>query len=156
MVTLTVRARECVGCSLCVLACSFAHTRTFSELASRVRVFRNVTEYYELPLVCVQCVAKPCLEACPIGALKFEEGSGIVVVNREKCMRCGKCATACPFGGIHEGREGYPLICDLCGGDPQCVKFCPTGALAEVDLDEKKKLEEENRVLAYVWGGRVG
>ena len=25
--------------------------------------------------------------------------------------------------------------CDLCGGDPACVKSCPTGALEYVDMD---------------------
>jgi Fe-S-cluster-containing hydrogenase component 2 len=33
----------------------------------------------------------------------------------------------------------FPLKCDLCGGDPQCVKFCPTEALVFTD----KRVEGE-------------
>ncbi|MCH6588008.1 MAG: (Fe-S)-binding protein, partial [Proteobacteria bacterium] len=25
--------------------------------------------------------------------------------------------------------------CDLCGGDPECAKACPTGAITYVDAD---------------------
>ena len=36
----------------------------------------------------------------------------------------------CPFGAILYDPDNRRVIkCDLCGGDPQCVRFCPTGAL---------------------------
>jgi hypothetical protein len=36
-----------------------------------------------------------------------------------------KCAEACPAQYIRGNADtGQPLICDLCGGDPQCVKAC--------------------------------
>jgi len=57
---------------------------------------------------------------------------------------------ACPFGAIYV-HEDYdlPIICDMCGGDPECVKKCPTGALRlipESTLGEFKRL---NNVLSY-------
>ena len=30
---------------------------------------------------------------------------------------------------------GLPLICDLCDGDPACVKRCATGAIIYADRD---------------------
>jgi Fe-S-cluster-containing hydrogenase component 2 len=42
-----------------------------------------------------------------------------------------------------------PLKCDMCGGDPECVKKCPKGALRlipESALGESKRL---NNVLSY-------
>lgn len=27
------------------------------------------------------------------------------------------------------------LKCDLCGGDPECVKFCPRNAIEFMDID---------------------
>jgi Fe-S-cluster-containing dehydrogenase component len=38
---------------------------------------------------------------------------------------------ACPFGVVALHPEtGLAIICDLCGGDPACVKRCATGAIA--------------------------
>ena len=37
---------------------------------------------------------------------------------------------SCPFGAITYDTDRRSLMkCDLCGGDPQCVRFCPTDAL---------------------------
>jgi ferredoxin len=33
---------------------------------------------------------------------------------------------------LHPEKE-IPLLCDLCGGDPECSKRCPTGALVTVE-----------------------
>ena len=44
------------------------------------------------------------------------------------------CMQACPFGGTSfDPVESRILKCDLCGGDPECVKYCPSGALKYVD-----------------------
>ena len=45
------------------------------------------------------------------------------------------CVVACPFGNIYfDSVSTYPVKCDLCGGDPRCVKFCPSGAISWVPL----------------------
>ena len=41
--------------------------------------------------------------------------------------------------------------CDLCGGDPKCVKYCPGGALSFEDPDARdvrKKLTADKIVAA--------
>jgi iron only hydrogenase large subunit-like protein len=43
----------------------------------------------------------PCEEACPVGAIKKNE-SGKEEIDPDKCVYCGKCITACPFGAIFE------------------------------------------------------
>jgi Fe-S-cluster-containing dehydrogenase component len=35
---------------------------------------------------------------------------------------------ACPLHAIWSGTDGL-ILCDLCGGDPECVKVCYTEAL---------------------------
>jgi len=36
----------------------------------------------------------------------------------------------CPFGAIRYDSDRKQVIkCEFCDGDPQCVRFCPTGAL---------------------------
>jgi len=52
----------------------------------------------------------------------------LVEVDSSRCIGCGACAEACPFGVIHVLR-GIAIKCDLCGGDPECVKHCTPNAL---------------------------
>jgi len=48
-----------------------------------------------------------------------------VLVDKEKCTSCGLCIEACPgqIPLLHPG-DKKAVICDLCGGDPQCVRAC--------------------------------
>jgi Fe-S-cluster-containing hydrogenase component 2 len=54
--------------------------------------------------------------------------TGAVLVDKEKCTACGLCINACPgrIPHIHP-TDRYTVICDLCGGGPQCVKVCREG-----------------------------
>lgn len=77
------------------------------------------------PRVCIQCENAPCIEVCPTDALCRNEIRGVIECKEERCVQCHLCAEACPYGGIRfeEGSDRL-LICDLCGGDPACVKVC--------------------------------
>ena len=68
--------------------------------------------------------------ACPTGALYEDPESHLVIHDPALCDGCGHCVEACPFDAIWiDERECVALKCDLCGGDPQCVKYCSPGAL---------------------------
>lgn len=84
----------------------------------------------EIPTLCWRCEDAPCVQKCPEGGLERED-SGVIRLDRELCNGCGICKEACPVGGVFFAPDGYPLICDLCGGSqkPQCVEICPSGAL---------------------------
>ncbi len=46
------------------------------------------------------------------------------------------CFLFCPSGAISiDPNTLLPIKCDLCGGDPECVKACPTGALDFIRVD---------------------
>lgn len=104
--------------------CSFHHEKAVWPEASRITVY----ELYPgapVPTTCVQCDDYPCVNACGFGALRVDESTGAVVVEESKCTLCGSCRLACPLSipKIVNGKNSV-LICDLCGGDPQCVKIC--------------------------------
>ena len=115
---------KCTGCRRCEIVCTLHHERQIWPEASRVRVFMLVPGV-EIPHVCTQCTDYPCVDSCPYDALSVDEGTSAVSVDKEKCTACGACITACPGKVPHiHPRDDYVLICDLCGGDPQCAKAC--------------------------------
>lgn len=71
-----------------------------------------------------------CEAACPFDAIKMGE-NGLPVVDREKCVGCGKCAKTCPkhlFALIAEDTKGPVAKCS-CKSDnkPQIRKDCTAG-----------------------------
>jgi Fe-S-cluster-containing hydrogenase component 2 len=42
----------------------------------------------------------------------------------------------CPFSGLRVLSDRKVVKCDLCGGDPYCVKYCETGALKYVKVED--------------------
>ena len=135
----------CSGCRRCELACSMHHEGWMWPEASRVRVFMPFPGL-EVPHFCAQCDDYPCVESCPVEALSVDEDTTAVLVDREKCTSCGECIDACPgkVPFLHPG-DNKATICDLCGGDPECVKVCHEARydalrLVEEEMDENRKL----------------
>lgn len=82
----------------------------------------------DFPHFCTQCEDYPCVEACPVKALSISPKTSAVLVDEEKCTGCGLCIDACPGRIPHlHPTENHILICDLCGGNPQCAKVCQEG-----------------------------
>lgn len=126
---LLVDETRCSGCRACEMICSFRHTGEFGEASARVRVTKREGEGIDRPQLCRQCGQARCVEVCPRQALSRDASTHAVLLDRERCSRCGACRKACPFGAVHGDGEGYPLICDLCGGQPACADRCATGAI---------------------------
>ena len=127
---LIVTPARCNGCKSCELACSFYHTKDKNKPGiSRIKAY-SYTEEVNVPVVCEQCDDAACVRTCPTHALALNEVTGVVEFNKFKCVECGMCSVACPFGNITiEAETKDVLKCDNCGGDPVCAKFCPTDAL---------------------------
>jgi Fe-S-cluster-containing dehydrogenase component len=122
---LVVDSTQCTGCNSCMLSCSFEHEGLFNLAKARIWVDRDAERADYTPRVCVQCDDAPCINSCPVNALSRDQTTGAIAVTRGACDGCGVCAASCPFDGIgFDDADGMPLICDLCGGDPACVKFC--------------------------------
>ncbi len=125
-----VDERRCSGCRACMVACVFEHEGHFGVATARLYVAKIDTQGLDRPHVCRQCPEPACVAACPNGALVRDKAAGAVCLQEDDCVACGSCAEACPFGAIRfHPRSGQPLFCDLCGGDPACVKRCATGAI---------------------------
>ncbi len=120
----SVDSRLCVGCKQCELVCSLTKTGTFNPHKARIRVTRNQVKGNYVPGICYHCKQPKCQQACPEDALKRDIETGAVVLNESLCSGCRACVVACPFGAVQVDPDGNILKCDLCGGDPTCVKYC--------------------------------
>ncbi|MEM1508577.1 MAG: 4Fe-4S binding protein [Thermofilaceae archaeon] len=112
----------CVGCMMCVFACS----RRFgdggvSKSAIKVASIGGIERGFRV-IVCRACSDPPCAYVCPTTALKQREGGG-VSINLAKCIGCGNCVRACPYGAIMWDEEASkPVVCAHCG---YCTRYCP-------------------------------
>jgi len=138
----------CTGCRACEVACSFKHFQEFNPVKSNIHVSIYAEEASFVPLACIQCAVPLCKEVCPTGALQKSEVNGAPVINVivEKCVGCKMCMLACPFGCITVSDTGRAHKCDLCGGDPECVISCNTGALS-FQSTEESALQQKRSVV---------
>lgn len=128
--SLMVERANCTGCHSCVFACSLYHENVVRPATAKIYIRR----YYglvDVPMMCWHCADAPCVAACPITPVKAIEknkDTNVIAYTDEKlCLgaSCNKCMEACPPQYLRRHPEtAKPMFCDLCGGDPQCVKAC--------------------------------
>ena len=137
---ITLDLAKCSGCSRCEVNCSFFHSGKIGRSGARIKVVKIEAIGIDYPVVCQQCRERYCTK-CPEKAI--QTGSlGEVIVAPTLCTACGTCEILCPIGAI-ELYENIPLVCDLCGGDPRCVKACTLEAIHyESDLNGAVSLKE--------------
>ncbi|MFC1958796.1 4Fe-4S dicluster domain-containing protein [Chloroflexota bacterium] len=118
------------------MVCSLVHEGECSTVKSRIRTVRDEEFGNNMVSLCLQCADADCIESCTFGALSRDEETGVVAVDDKSCTACEECVVACPVGAIYPNKEKDTVFkCDLCGGDPECVKFCSREALILKDID---------------------
>lgn len=127
---------KCSGCAVCVSVCSFrrkGYVRPVNGSNGRIKfVYVNPTDSYVV--VCHQCEDAACAKACPQEAITRHSATRAWMVDVEKCIGCGLCVDACPYGAIYiDAENGKADKCDLCQGEPACVKYCAAQALKLAD-----------------------
>lgn len=133
---------RCTGCGICESECSLRYGKTFDTWNSRIRV-RHFEPSLDIASVCAICSDAPCVAVCPkeAGALSRDQLTGAILLNNSKCIGCGACLKVCAKDRsdvIRMSRDGKKAvgICDLCGGDPACVKVCPEQCLTLVPANQ--------------------
>lgn len=132
---LIVDPAKCLGCFSCMVACSTKNEGGGDLNLSRIKVTSFLKEAYSVPTVCLQCETAYCALVCPVAALAKNAETGVVELDRDRCIGCKLCLIACPFGNLTLV-NGVSAKCDLCGGDPTCVKVCQWQALTYGEADE--------------------
>lgn len=143
--TLIVDAQKCSGCRSCESYCSLKHEGVCAPSKGRIHVVKWEQEGLFVPINCMRCREPACEMVCPKRATFRNYATGAMQVDPHRCIGCLSCVFACPFGATFvDHDDGHVLKCDLCDGDPTCVKVCPTGALTfeEVSKETFRKLME--------------
>ena len=132
---------RCIGCHSCSLACArLGHKKlSWSAAGIQIRSSGGLSAGYEASL-CLACDPAPCARVCPTSACAQRNGGGVKKKD-SLCIRCGKCAAACPVQAVHVDKEnGLPRVCVHCG---RCVPFCPHACLALVAIPGTQAMNDE-------------
>jgi DMSO reductase iron-sulfur subunit len=153
----TFDASACSGCKACQEACKDKNQLPVGVLWRRVveisggewtpqgDAWTNSVFAYNLSLACNHCVHPKCAGVCPTNAYVVRE-DGIVYIDSSKCMGCGYCAWACPYGvPQYNSQQGQMAKCNFCfdnidaGLPPSCVAACPMRVLGFVMVDDRPR-----------------
>lgn len=95
---------------------------------------------------CRGCLAHPCTCVCPKDAIHIIDGKS--KIDPEKCIKCGKCVTVCPYNAIIKSERPCAMACgvdaigsdslgrakidyDKCVSCGMCLVNCPFGAISD-------------------------
>ncbi len=95
---------------------------------------------------CQGCLAHPCVEVCPKGAVSIKNGKSHI--DQDKCIKCGRCVSVCPYKAIMKMERPCAKACgmkaiesdefgraeivqDKCVSCGMCLANCPFGAIAD-------------------------
>ena len=81
------------------------------------------TTCYEVTDNCQGCLAHPCSSVCPVKAISIVDGRS--TIDKEKCLKCGRCADTCPYHAIIKRER-------------PCAAACGVGAIESDELGRAK------------------
>jgi len=172
-----VDVRRCIGCRGCQVACKawnklpaeqtevsdgeYTSPIYFSPITWKIVHFKEIGDYNSatsgtgglkwrmLADNCKHCLEPSCVSVCPSGAL-WKRSDGPVLYDINRCIGCGYCEMACPWGIPRFDEELHSIRkCTMCfdridqGLEPACVATCPTDALQFMTLEEAQKVARE-------------
>ena len=167
---MVIDLNKCVGCHACAIACRAEWgipvpyrrnwvKRIGPEMTSHGMAFT----FY--PGLCNHCETPVCTKVCPVDpeekifttkdgkskkmairATYKDPFTGAVLIDKTRCIGCGACVEACPYGARYLNEELDEPKADKCtfcverlahNLEPACVRTCISGARIFGDLTDK-------------------
>ena len=135
---------RCIECLGCAVACEEANELPVGISRRKVVTVNEGIEgqEYSVSVACMHCTDAPCEQVCPVDCF-YIRADGIVLHDKEKCIGCGYCLYACPFGAPQFPRDGafgtrgVMDKCTMCAGGPE-----PTNSAKERELYGQNRIAE--------------
>lgn len=158
MLTIKVDESKCTGCGTCAAVCSLSHGmkkgKCIVDLLPKALVFLGNKNQNNSIDICRHCETPVCVNACVANALYIDADTGVVGINREKCVGCWSCVMECPFNALRISSSAAK--CDGCidWDKPLCASFCPEGAIrAERSPERSSAVKRRQRAALSNIGG---
>lgn len=155
---LFVDANRCIGCRACEEACSECPGHGGRSMI-HIEYLSRAASVQTAPTVCMHCAEPACAAVCPADAIKVDADGVVLSAMVERCIGCGNCALACPFGVPKIEADLHLMMkCDLCydrtsvGRKPMCATVCPSGALFYGTRDEVEDARRARPINAFLIG----
>ena len=136
---LKIRKNDCMGCHACEVACKQEHALGVGPRL--IKVIENSPDF--IPVYCHHCAKAPCAEACPVDAISRNAEGIVSIDRDAciGCRECIEACPfgAMQF----EEQKEIAVKCNLCierlaeKKQPACISVCPTGC---IQLGGKKSI----------------
>ncbi|MBY5993356.1 formate dehydrogenase FDH3 subunit beta [Ferrimonas balearica] len=136
--------KRCIECNGCVTACKNENDAALEWGIQRRRVVTindGVPGEASISVACMHCADAPCMKVCPVNVFSKTE-DGIVLHDKERCIGCGYCLYACPFGAPQFPKKA---VFGSKGKMDKCT-FCAGGPNTEAGSAKEKALYGANRI----------
>jgi len=182
---MVIDLNRCIGCHTCSVSCKAKYGvpadqgRAWVKRLGPAKTSEGISHTF-YPGLCNQCGRPECVDVCPVppisvqstdlqsGRTVIQEAAatwkdaltGIVLNDRDRCIGCGACVEACPYGARYlnpvSGENRKVDKCDFCiellaqGIQPFCVETCIANARIFGDLEDRT-----SEVARYIERGAV-
>ncbi len=142
---------HCIGCEKCMEACVKTNNVPVGHDAWRTKIQERLTtiqgeEIQEFrPILCNHCNRPPCVRVCPTVATYKDPETGIVVMDKKKCIGCKTCMAACPYNARYYNHSQHAIDkCNFCidtrlkEGEKEtaCAAVCPADVRVFGDIKD--------------------